>query len=261
MGEHLKTQFPTTQWTQILGSDEGSSDQPAKALVRLCENYRYPVFAFIRKSCRNAEEAHDLTQGFFAFLIEKQIYRSADPERGRFRTFLLASVKNYLSNEHRKANRQKRGGGACHISIDIASAEAQYVSEFSDVTPDMLYDRKWANAVFDHVWQILESEYEQIHQLEKFEMLSSSLMAPEESLPNAELASKLGLSEAGFKSAVHRMRSRFRKLFRATVAQLVENPNAVDEEIRYLMQVMVFTDPTSSSESSPEDDLRGGVDG
>ena len=239
MEEHLKTQFLTTQWTQILGEAGESSDQPATVLVKLCENYRYPVYAFIRKSCGNAEEARDLTQGFFEFLIEKKIYQKANPERGRFRTFLLASVKNYLSNQRRDASRLKRDGEYDHIPID---AEAQYANEPGHLSPDLLYDRKWANAIFDRVWQLLESEYDQIHQRERFEILRSSWMAPEEALPYSELGTLLGLSEGGVKSAVFRMRSRFRKLFRASVAQLVENPNAVDDEIHYLMQVMGTTD-------------------
>ena len=242
MDEHLKTQFLTTQWTVILGTDGDYSEEPAEALIRLCENYRYPVYSFIRKQCGDAEEARDLTQGFFAFLIEKKIYRQATPERGRFRTFILSAVKNYLANERRNANRQKRGGSHQHLSIDAELAEAQYASEPSSLTPDLIYDRKWANAIFDRVWQLLEKEYEQMHQRDRFEALRSSWMTPEDSLPYAELGSALGLSEGGVKTAVFRLRNRFRKLFRATVAQLVENPNSVDDEIRYLMQVMGSTE-------------------
>jgi RNA polymerase sigma-70 factor (ECF subfamily) len=242
MAEHLKTQFLTTQWTQILGSGGSETDRPTEALVRLCESYRYPIYAFIRKRCGNVEEARDLTQGFFAFLIEKKIYRSATPERGRFRTFLLAAVKNYLSNTARDANREKRGGDKTHLQIDAEAAEAQFTSELTNVTPDTLFDREWANAVFDRVWELLQSEYEHLQQRDRFEALRSSWMASEDSLPYAELAEQLGISVAGVKSAVFRMRRRFRELFRATVAQLVENPNAVDEEIRYLTEVMAHSD-------------------
>lgn len=243
MNEHLKTQFLTTQWTLIPGADGTASEDPGEVLIRFCEDYRYPVYAFIRKQCGNAEEARDLTQGFFAFLIEKKIYRRATPERGRFRTFLLAAVKNYLLNVHRDANCQKRGGGKFHLSIDAKEAEAQCANVPSNLTPDLLYDRKWANAVFDRVWQLLESEYEKIHQHDRFEALRPSWMSAEDSMPYAELGTLLGLSEGGVKTAVLRLRSRFTKLFRVTVAQLVENPNTVDDEIRYLIQVMASPDP------------------
>ena len=243
MPEHLETKFLTTPWTLILGSNDTgkASERPTRALIKLCENYRYPVYAFIRQRCGNADRARDLCQGFFAFLIEKKIYRNASPERGKFRTFLLTSVKNYLTNEHRDANAQKRGGAAEHLSIDAEEAEAQFGAELSEATPEALFDREWANAVFDRVWSMLQAEYDEINQADRFEALRSSLMEPEDSLPYVELASQLGLSEGGVKSAVFRLRGRFRELFRRTVAQLVENPNAVDEEIAYLMKVISHT--------------------
>ena len=242
MAEHLESQFLTTPWTLILGTENRTipgADQPSQTQVRLCENYRYPVYAFIRKRCGDAEKARDLSQEFFAMVIEKKIYRKADPDRGRFRTFLLASVKNFLHDDYNAAQRLKRGGGKVHVSIDVMEAEQHYqLASFGENTAERLFDREWAVAVFDRTWGRVREEFEQAGQLDRFEALRSNLMEEEESIPYAEIANRLGLEVAGVKSAAFRLRGRFREIFREVVAQLVENPNAVDDEISYLIELM-----------------------
>jgi len=242
MAEHLESQFLTTPWTLILGSKGQSvagADQPSQTQVRLCENYRYPVYAFIRKRCGDAEKARDLSQEFFAMVIEKKIYRKADPDRGRFRTFLLASVKNFLNDSYHAANRLKRGGGKVHVSIDLMEAEQHYqLASFGGNNAEQLFDREWAVAVFDRTWNALREEYHRVGQLDRFEALRANLMVEDEAIPYAGIAAKLGMEIAGVKSAAFRLRGRFREIFREVVAQIVENPGAVDDEISYLIELM-----------------------
>ena len=247
MPEHLESQFLSTPWTLILGSiDQTSpdSDKPSPAQVRLCENYRYPVYAFIRKRYGDAEKARDLTQQFFAMMIEKKIYRKADPDRGRFRTFLLASVKNFLNNEIDAANTLKRGGKQVHISIDLLEAEQHYqLASYGTNSAERLFDREWAVAVFDRTWCQLREEFVAAGQVDRFDALRANLMEEESAIPYAEIAAQLGLEIAGVKSAAFRLRARFREIFREIVAQLVENPNAVDDEISYLIELMADISP------------------
>lgn len=240
MAEHLETGFLTTRWTQILDSRATQPTSRRDPLIDLCERYRYPVLAYIKRKTRNDDRAEDLCQGFFQQLIEKRLYRSASPQRGKFRTFLLAAVQNYMRNVHRDANRQKRGGGKDHLFLDSDdvndSSEPGLSTEF---TSDQDFDREWANAVFDGVWNTLEKEYDASGQAERFQKLRPTLTSTDEAVPYSKLAVDLGITENGVKSAVSRMRARFRDLFQQHVAQLVENPQRVDEEIAYLIEVMV----------------------
>jgi len=234
--ENPKHQFLTTQWTRILSTHHTASNTPDDAIVTLCENYRAPVYAFILKRNGNPSEADDLTQSFFASLIEKKTYRQADRQRGRFRTFLLTSVKNFLHQNHRNQQRQKRGGAVKHLSLNT---ENDPVEIEGDSPTDEFFDKNWAISIFDRVWRLLEEEYQQTNQLSRFETLRNTLTLADDSVPYADLAKQLKLSINGVKSATFRLRSRFRELFRATVAQLIDNPSNVDDEIRYLMEVMI----------------------
>jgi RNA polymerase sigma-70 factor (ECF subfamily) len=232
-------QFLTTQWTQILDSNGGCTDVVSEALILLCKNYYFPVFVFIRNRCGNVDEAHDLCQGFFELMIETKLYRKAMPERGRFRSFILTAVKNYLNNEHRDANRQKRGAGSIHFSIESdLMAESELVS---DVPPDTLFDQQWAATIFKSVWRQLRTEYEQLGQLDRFELFRPAIMNPGVAFPYEEVAPQLKMTPSGAKSAAFRLKSRFRELFRAKVAQLVDSPNEVDKEIDYLIRALSCT--------------------
>lgn len=234
MGED---QFLTTQWTLILGHNKDDTDSAEKALILLCENYHYPVYAFIRNRCGDPEKARDLTQGFFEFLISKKIHRSADRERGRFRTFLLAAVKNYLNKDSRDSNTLKRGGQEQNIPLDLIEMENQYQAGLStNAPPDALFDHQWAMTIFDTVWAILEKEYLQLGQTDRFKALQSYITNPADCPPFSEIAVKLGTTEGAIKAAVFRLKARFRDLFRQAVSQVVDHPADVDEEIRYLIK-------------------------
>ena len=237
MTDKSDPRFHTTQWTLLLGATGESSDSGSEALILLCETYHYPVYAFIRNRCGDPENARDLCQGFFEFLIEKKLYRSADRERGRFRTFLLAAVKNYLNKDYRDANALKRGGGKQTISIDLIEVENHYQAELSsEIAPDAFFDHEWALTVFDQVWNALEDEWRQLDQADRFTALRTYLTNPADSPTYAELAKHLGTTEGAVKAAVFRLKSRFRNIFRQAVSQLVENPADVDEEIRHLIE-------------------------
>jgi len=237
MADDGDARFLTTQWTRILGPESADSKNGSQALILLCETYHYPVYAFIRNRCGDAEKARDLSQGFFEFLIEKKLYRSADRERGRFRTFLLAAVKNYLAKDYRDATTLKRGGNERSVSIDLLEVENHYQADLSsDVAPDAFFDHKWAVTVFDQVWTALEDEYHQLEQKERFEALRPCLTDPADAPSYAELAIQLDTSEGAIKAAVFRLKSRFRNIFRQAVSQIVDNPSEVDEEIRYLIE-------------------------
>lgn len=244
MHEHLNAEFLTTRWTQILGTEDGTSRTATQSsgLIHLCESYHFPVYAFIKNRCGDREQARDLTQGFFEELVEKQIHRQANPDRGRFRTFLLGAVKNFLRKDYRDAHCLKRGGGKLHVSLDkSARDEPGELLQASEITPDALFDHEWAVAVFDRVWNALEMEYEHLNQSMRFQALRPCLTEPDPGVSYAELAKQLGTTEDAIKAAVYRMKGRFRQLFRASVAQIVEDPTMVDDEIRYLIEAAAFT--------------------
>lgn len=250
MENDKEARFLTTQWTRILDSRGGVGDAASETLVMLCQNYHYPVSVFIRNRCDDSEQAQDLCQSFFEILIETRLYRRALPERGRFRSFLLTAVKNHLANEHRAATRQKRGASKVHLSLEVADLIEPEL--LSDVPPDALFDRQWAATIFKNVWVRLRTEYEHLDQLNRFEAFRPTIMNPGAAFPYDEVADRLDMTPSGAKSAAFRLKSRFRELFRATVAQSVDNPNEVDAEIDYLIQAMSLSNRESAF---PEIDL------
>jgi RNA polymerase sigma factor (sigma-70 family) len=237
MSSDQENRFLTTQWTCILGGEEGSTDSREKGLVQLCEAYHRPVYAFIRHRCGDPEQARDLCQSFFQMLVETRFYEKADRAKGRFRTYLLAAVKNFLKEEYRNRLRQKRGGTSIWFSLDLDEAEQGFRGELVGDTPDeAAYDHDWAHAVFDRVWDELRREYEEAGHLNRFEAVRPLLVDPSVQTPYVELAGILDLSENGVKTVVSRMKARFRVLFRVVVGQLVDHPSEVDDEINYLIQ-------------------------
>lgn len=229
--------FLTTQWTHILTENGSSSDSISNGLARLCETYHQPIYTFIRHQCRDPERARDLCQGFFEMLIETRFYKKAEREKGRFRTYLLAAVKNYLKDDYRKSQRLKRGGNQIHLSLDLDEAEQSFRGELTAKSnEDAAFDHHWATTVFDQVWAQLRSEYQSANHLDRFEALRPLLTDPSVTTSYADLTDVLNLSENGIKTVVHRMKARFRTLFRDHVGQLVEHPNDIDAEINYLIQ-------------------------
>ena len=213
-----------------------STPQGRAAFSQLCEKYWYPLYAYIRRKESDTHRAADLTQSFFAKVMEKNYLADADPRRGRFRTFLLASLNHFLANEWDRSQTQKRGGGKRHFSLDVAAGEERWRAEADgDCTPDVLYERQWAIELLRHVLEQLEQEFASQGQKERFEILKPFLM-PGELGSYADMGQRLGMNENAVRVAVHRLRTRYRELLRANIAETVENPTEIDDEIRKLFE-------------------------
>ena len=231
--------FVTTHWSVVLAAGQGDTSQSAVALEALCRTYWYPLYAFVRRKGHNAHDAQDLTQAFFARLLEKNYVAQADRERGRFRTFLLAAVNHFLADEWDKTRRLKRGGGQEIISFDAASAEERYRLEPSDpLDASKLYERRWVTTLFDRVLTRLEDEFRQAGKGRLFDLLKGSLIAEEPRSPYRELGAQLGLKEDAVKQSVHRMRRRYGELFREEIAQTVDNPQKIEDELNHIFSVL-----------------------
>ena len=231
-----RSRFATTQWSLVLAAARsGAAD--AEALARLCSLYWYPVFAFVRRQGHSADEAQDLTQGFFTRLLEKRELGHADQDRGRFRSFLLTACRNFISNEEDRMRAIKRGGGAAAISIDIVEAEGRYESALVSLeTPERLYERQWARTLMDVVLDSLRNEYVAAGNERLFHRLSALLT--ERGGTHADAARDLDLTIPAVKMAVHRLRRRYREAIRQRVADTVDSPEEVDAEIRHLMKMV-----------------------
>lgn len=209
------------------------------ALANLCSSYWYPIYAFIRRNGSTPHEAEDLTQEFFARILQRDWLANVHPAGGKFRSFLLACVKNFLSNEREKAHAQRRGGGLSPIPLEREDAETRYVIEPPDpVTPDVLFERRWVFELLEHTLEALRQEYTQTNRLDWFEELQGFLPGGKEIVSRAELALKRKISANAIDVAIYRLRQRFGALLRNKVAETVSSDAEVDEEIRHLMSVL-----------------------
>jgi RNA polymerase sigma-70 factor (ECF subfamily) len=228
--------FATTQWSLVLAAGESRSDVSERALAELCEQYWYPLYAYARRRGYDTEDARDLTQAFFAKLLEKRDLRTADPTRGRFRTFLLSSMKNFLAGEWRKDNTLKRGGAVEILPLDFDSAEESYGLEPShELSPDAIYERRWALGLLEQAVTDLRSQYEEAGNLELFDALKGFLGGEDDVLPYSELSRRLGQSEGALRTAASRLRSRWRKRLCELVAETVSEKSEVQDELRSLI--------------------------
>jgi RNA polymerase sigma factor (sigma-70 family) len=226
--------FATTRWSLVAAAKGPAARQ---ALAELCGLYWYPVYAFVRRRGHPADDAGDLTQEFFARLIEKGGIAGADPAKGRFRSYLLGACRHFLANEHDRAAAQKRGGGRAVGSLDLADAERRYAAEPADGrTPEQVFERRWALTLLDGVLAGLRAEYGTAGQGVLFDRLKSSLAG--DAGPYAELAADLGLTEGAVKVAAHRLRRRYRDRLRTAIAETVATPEEVDAEIRDLFAAL-----------------------
>jgi RNA polymerase sigma-70 factor (ECF subfamily) len=242
-GAVVAENFQSTHWSVVLAANQADSPQAREALGRLCQSYWYPVYAFIRRRGSDAEPAKDLTQEFFSRLLEKQFLRVADRERGRFRTFLMSCVEHFLSNEHKREHRLKRGGRYTFVPLEDASAEDRYQTEpADDMSPDKLLDRRWALTVLELSFALLKQEYADAGKLAQFEALHESLSgATEAPCSFAEIGARLGMTEGATRQAAFRMRSRFGELLRQNVAQTVASPQDLAAELGHLRAVLSAT--------------------
>jgi RNA polymerase sigma factor (sigma-70 family) len=231
--------FETTCWSLVLAAANRATPQSEQALASLCASYWYPLYAFMRRRGHDPDGAVDLTQGFFARLIEKEFLGSVDPSKGRFRAFLLTACKNFLANEHDRESAQKRGGGRCPVSIDLRDAEGRYLAEPAHhLTPERLFERRWALTILDQSLDQLGRELRQAGKGPLYEKLKPSLTGAEGSLPYAEVGETLGMTEAAVKKAAQRLRQRYREILRERIAGTIVEPGEVDEEIRGLFAIL-----------------------
>jgi RNA polymerase sigma factor (sigma-70 family) len=226
--------FATTHWSLVLSAGDAATPEARAALGALCEVYWYPVYAYVRRRGYSVEDARDLTQAFFARLLEKTDLRGADPARGRFRSFLLSAVRHFLSNQRDWQSALKRGGGQPMLPLDFASGEERYIREPSDqLDPERIFERRWAMEVLESALKRLEADYARTGDNHHFEMLKACLTdTPDVSYRT--IGASLGMSEGAVGVAVHRLRRRFGVALRQEVAQVVSEP-LVDDELRYLL--------------------------
>jgi RNA polymerase sigma-70 factor (ECF subfamily) len=232
--------FATTRWSVVLTAGHGDSTAAQDALARLCRTYWYPLYAYARRRGHSPHDAQDLTQEFFARLLEGNWLAQADRQRGRFRSFLLTAMKHFLTNEWHKAHAAKRGGFQAVISLDEETAEARYRLEPMETsTPETLFERGWALALLDDVLARLEREYGRDGKQEWLEAMRPALTLGRGSIRYDTIAAKLGINETAARVAVHRLRQRYRRLIQSEVANTVATPEESDEEMRHLFRVLV----------------------
>jgi RNA polymerase sigma factor (sigma-70 family) len=231
--------FPTTRWSRVVAAGDLAAPEASEALAALCAAYWYPLYAFIRRKGHGPDEALDLTQEYFARLLEHGTVAAADPGKGRFRSFLLADCTHFLAHRREHDRALKRGGGIAPLSIDARDAEGRYVLEPSHSrTPEHLFERDWALAMLEGVLARLRGEYHDAGRGEVFEVLKVALSEDPRSIPQAELAARLGISEGAVQVAVHRLRKRYRALVREAIAATVADEAEVEGEIRELFAAL-----------------------
>ena len=229
--------FEVTRWSIVVAAGAANSECAHKALAHLCSSYWYPLYAFVRRNGRSVEDAQDLTQGFFARLLEKRDLAAVDRDKGKFRSFLLASMKHYLANEWDRARAQKRGGGQRLISLDAESAETRYQLEPADESSaEKIYERRWALALLDQVLGRLRDEFTRDGKERVFDELKSALTGGK--IPYAEIAARLDVKEGAVRTAIHRLRTRYRDIVRAEIAETVASPAEVDAEMQHLFAAL-----------------------
>lgn len=232
--------FVTTRWSLVLSAGCAEEGQGQAALTNLCQTYWYPLYAYVRGRGYVREDAQDLTQAFFARLLEKNWIASADREKGRFRTFLLTALKRFLCDEWDKARAQKRGGRVTLLPLEFETAETRWGREpaSAELNPEQSFERRWVFALLDEVLKRLREEFAREGNAGLFAELAPALVDGGASLAYAEIGRKLGLSESAIKSAAHRLRQRYRTLLRSEIAETVASPAEVDEELRHLFAVL-----------------------
>lgn len=239
VSSQVRAQFHTTHWSVVLTAAHGPSTEARAALEKLCATYWYPLYAFVRREGHSADEAQDLTQAFFARLLERRDFEQARREKGRLRSFLLVALKNFLINEWHRARAEKRGGSQTFIPLDEILAEQRYTLEPVDMlTAERIYERRWALTLLDAVLAQLEAEYVAVGNGALFAALQPSLLGDEGAAPQSEIAARLGTNENALKQAFFRMRQRYRVLLRTEIANTVATPAEVEDELRFLVSVL-----------------------
>ena len=231
--------FVTTHWSVVLSAREKTSTQSDAALETLCRAYWYPLYAWVRRQGHTPHDAQDLTQEFFARLLQKDYLQAAARERGRFRTFLIVALKRFLANDWDRARAQKRGGGQPLLSLDTTTAESRYqIEPAATLSADLIYERRWALTLLEQTMAALRDEFTAAGKQREFDCLKTFLTAERGEIPYSEIAVKLDVNESTARVSVHRLRKRFREVFRQQIAHTVARPEEVEEEVRYLLAAL-----------------------
>ncbi len=235
------SRFATTHWSIVLAAGSPSSSHYQEALSTLCQTYWFPLYAYLRRHGYNTHQAEDYTQAFFAYLLEKRGLRVVDPQQGKFRSFLLATLKHFVGDERDRARAQKRGGGQTILSLDFENAENQYAIEPAhELSPEKLFEKSWALTVLDRAMAQLKAESVSTNRQKLFDRLKVYLTAKRDSIPYRDVAAELDMTEGAVKVAVHRLRSRYRELLREEIAQTVATEGEIEEEIRNLFAALAY---------------------
>jgi len=235
----MNARFATTQWSQVLAARDGTDTRAHEALTALCETYWFPLYAYVRRTGHDPDDARDLTQAFFAYLLEKKVLEDAEPSAGRFRSFLLATLKHFVANEHRRDRALKRGGDVQTVSLDAEEAERRFRYEpTAESTPEEAFEQRWAMAVLEQALSRLQSEWADTDRGEQFECLKPHLTGQEPRIPFKQVGARLRMSESSARGAMYRLRQRFGQLIREEVAETVADPDQVDDEVRHLLGIL-----------------------
>lgn len=233
--------FATTHWTEVLRAGQETSHQSAEALESLCRSYWYPLYAYTQRLGWGSEDAEDLTQQFFANILERKFLQRADPERGRFRSFLISSLDNFLKSEWRKQRAQKRGGGQGIISLDEQrEAETRFLAEPADpaTTPDRAFEKNWVMTILERVLSLLREEFIATGRAEHFDALKVFVWGDSGTTSQVDVATRLSITPNALGVSVHRLRRRFGELLRKEVGHTVASPADIDDELRHLMAAL-----------------------
>jgi RNA polymerase sigma factor (sigma-70 family) len=235
----MSQRFQTTRWSLIFAAGETGGLESRQALSSLCEVYWYPLYAFVRRQGHDADASRDLTQSYFLTFLEKDYLSDVTPEGGRFRSFLLASLKHFLSKARDKDRAAKRGGGKVVLEIDLSDAETRFLAEQSDDdSPEAAFERQWAATILERAMTRLHEEALDSGKEELFSYIRGHLTGDSKATAYAEIAERLEMSAGAVKVAVHRSRRRFGELLRVEIAETVAHPDDIDTEVRYLLEIL-----------------------
>lgn len=231
--------FPPTRWSVVLAARHDSSPRSAAAMEAICQAYWYPIYAYIRRCGQSPHDAQDLTQEFFARLLEKRWLDAVDREKGKLRTFLIVALKKFIAKEWRRASAQKRGGNRTHVSMDTAFAESRYAADARSGLPaEDIFEQQWALTLLELTLQRLQQEFESAGKLQEFEQMKHCLMAERGAIDYRSVAAQIKASEGAARVAVHRLRKRFREIYREEIAQTLAENDDLPGELRHLARAL-----------------------
>jgi len=235
------SRFATTHWSVVLAAGDSSSPQHEQALNTLCQTYWFPLYAYLRRRGHDRHQAEDWTQAFFVQMLDKSSLGGVSPKPGKFRSFLLTALKNFVSDEHDRARAVKRGGTQKTLSMNFETAESQYTLEPTDeLSPERLFERAWALTVLEQTMDRLEAELANANKKELFDFLRVYVCGEPTTVTYRNVAARLNMTENAVKVTVHRLRRRYRELLRNEIAQTVLTEDQVDEEISYLFAAVAL---------------------